>query len=416
MKRLAIIALAAGLSAAPHALALDDEHARRAEAMITRSIEWLRAQQDDATGGWNVPPAPASPDEPRSPVFPAITALVVQGMLLQPGVDADDPDVAHALAFLKSFVQPDGGIYDRILPSYNTAIALSALAMADDAESNAAIKPAQDFLRALQWSEASNNALGGAEAPQPVTKDHPFYGGVGYGRHGRPDLSNLNWMLQGLKDSGLPADDAAYQRALVFLSRVQMLDEVNDMPYADGAAQGGFIYATSVNKDQVGSGQTQIDGEDARLEERSEDGPVSSLRCYGSMTYAGFKSMLFADLSRDDPRVAAAFDWLRRHYTMAENPNVGTDGYYYYLVTLSRALDAWGEPAIEVLGVRPNERAPKGAPNPGEVRDWANDLVAALEPLQNADGSFRSIDDRWMENNQVLITAYALLALQHAVR
>lgn len=415
MRRLAALA-AAALFAAPQALALDQEHAQRAERMIERSIEWLRTQQDEATGGWNVPPPPQNADEPRAPVFPAITALIVQGMALQPGLDGDDPSIARGVAFLKSFVQPDGGIYDRILPSYNTAIALSALSVVNDPESAAAIKPAQDFLRALQWSEDSNASIGGDEAAKPIDKSHPFYGGIGYGRHGRPDLSNLNWMIQGLEDSGLPSTDPAYQRALVFLSRVQMLDEVNDMPYADNSEQGGFIYATSVNKDQIGSGQTQIPGDDANITEQGEAGPVSSLRCYGSMTYAGFKSMLFADLSRDDPRVVAALDWLRRHYTMQENPNVGTDGYYYYLVTLSRALDAWGEPTIEILAARANERAPKGAPAPGEVRDWANDLIDALEPLQNADGSFKSIDDRWMEDNQVLITAYALLALQHAVR
>lgn len=414
MRRLAALA-AAAFVLAPSALALDAAHKQRAEQLIENSIAWLRTQQDPATGGWAVPPPPANENEPARPVFPAITALVVQGMAMQPGLNANDPTIAAGVAFLKSFVQPDGGIYDRVLPSYNTSISLSALAMIDDPESQAAIKPAQDFLRSLQWSEDSQ-PVGGDEASKPVDRSHPFYGGIGYGRHGRPDLSNLNWMLQGLEDSGLPATDPAYQRALVFLSRVQMLDEVNDMPYADHTEQGGFIYATSVNKDQVGSGQNQVAEDSATIVEQSEDGPVSTLRCYGSMSYAGFKSMLFADLSHDDPRVVAAYNWLRRHYTMAENPNVGTDGYYYYLVTLARALDAWGDPAILVEGPRPNERTPKGAPKPGETRDWANDLIDALADLQNPDGSFRSIDDRWMENNQVLITAYALLALQHAVR
>lgn len=414
MRTLCTVALA--LSFASPALAIDPAHKDRAETMIAKAIEWLRMQQDEASGGWAVPPPPQNENEPARPVFPAITGLVVQGMAMQPGLTADDPAISKGVAFLLSFVQPDGGIYDRILPSYNTSIALSALSMVDDPETGDAIRPAQDFLRSLQWSEVSNAELGGDEAAKPVTRDHPFYGGIGYGRHGRPDLSNLNWMLQGLEDSGLSADDPAFQRALVFLSRVQMVDEVNDMPYADGTNQGGFIYATSVNRDQIGSGQTQVGEEDATITEHAEDGPVSSLRCYGSMSYAGFKSLLFADLSRDDPRVTAAYDWLRRHYTMQENPNVGTDGYYYYLVTMSRALDAWGEPTIQVLGVREGERRPKGAPEAGEVRDWANDMIDALAELQNADGSFRSVDDRWMEDNAVLITAYALLALQHAVR
>ena len=44
------------------------------------------------------------------------------------------------------------------------------------------------------------------------------------------------------------------------------------------------------------------------------------------------------------------------------------------------------------------------------------DLVDALAKLQNDDGSFKTTKDRWMENNPVLITAYSLLALQHAAR
>ena len=51
----------------------------------------------------------------------------------------------------------------------------------------------------------------------------------------------------------------------------------------------------------------------------------------------------------------------------------------------------------------------------GETRDWANDLIDRLAGLQNADGSFKVVDDRWMEDNPVLITAYGLMALQHAI-
>jgi squalene-hopene/tetraprenyl-beta-curcumene cyclase len=53
---------------------------------------------------------------------------------------------------------------------------------------------------------------------------------------------------------------------------------------------------------------------------------------------------------------------------------------------------------------------------PPQKRDWANDLIDRLAELQNEDGSFRSVDDRWMESNPVLITAYGLIALEHAVR
>lgn len=369
----------------------------RARAMADKAVAYLRAQQDEATGGWGVPGEGSG-----RPVFPAITGLVVTGMLANGTAPPSDPAMVKAQAFMLKHQQPDGGIYDRVLPSYNTAIVLSALAKLGTPEARAAIPAAQDFLRKLQWSEASVADVGGDEAPEPIDKSHPFYGGIGYGGHGRPDLSNLSFMLQGLHDSGVPSDDPAFQRALVFLQRVQMLDGVNDMPYADGSKQGGFIYSTSVDKDGVGQGQSQAAG---TVEETLDDGTnVSRLRAYGSMTYAGFKSYIYAGLKKDDPRVLAAKDWISRHYTLEENPGAGLDGLYYYLVTFARAMEAWGEPRLTV-------KLPSGDT---AQRDWRADLVERLSELQNEDGSFRSVDDRWMENDPVLITAYALIALQAA--
>jgi squalene-hopene/tetraprenyl-beta-curcumene cyclase len=143
------------------------------------------------------------------------------------------------------------------------------------------------------------------------------------------------------------------------------------------------------------------------MEETLDDGTkVSRLRAYGSMTYAGFKSYLYADLPRDDRRVTAALDWISRHYTVAENPGMGRQGLYYYYVTFSRALGAWGQPRLDVTT----------AEGKSEQRDWANDLIDQLASLQNEDGSFRSVEKRWMEDDPVLITAYALIALREAGR
>jgi len=387
--------------AAP-ALGIDEEHAARARDLAARATAYLRAQQDSATGGWGV--------RPQGPQLPAITGLVVTGMLMDPEIDGTDPAVARAVEFILRHRRPSGGIYDRILPSYNTSICLSALALLDSPEARAAVRPAQDYLRGLQYSESPGVDPETDEAAQPLGREHPFYGGVGYGRHGRPDNSNLQIMLQALHDSGVKGDDPAFQRALVFLARTQMLDDINDMPYADGSRQGGFIYATSENRDQVGSGQSQAPG---TVEETLDDGTVvSRLRCYGSMTYGGFKSLIYADLSRDDPRVRAAFDWIRSNYTLEENPGIGTDGYYYYLLTFARAMDAWGEPVIPVFEASADGAAPAGVV---VERDWANDLIDRLAGLQEPDGSFRVLDDRWMENDPVLITAYCLIALQEAL-
>ena len=396
-------AMSASAANAPHmalvggvtgtrATTFDDEHYRLARQVIEKAIAYLRTQQDEATGGWAVP------KDPQAPHLPAITALVVQGMLMEPQIDESDPQVARGIDYLLSKRSPDGGFYDRILENYNTSIVLSALSRVNRPEAVAAIKPAQDYLRSLQWA--------GQTLPDGTVVDekHPFYGGAGYGNHGRPDNSNLGIMLDALHESGLDCNDPAFQRAVTFLQRTQMLDAVNDMPYADGSAQGGFIYATSINRDQVGVGQSQAEG---MVDERLADGStVSRLRCYGSMTYTGFKSYVYANLDRDDVRVRAAYDWIRRNYTLEENPGIGMQGYYYYLLTFAKALDAWGETTIKPL----NPNGSEGIP-----RDWANDLIDRLAALQGDDGSFVNQADRWMEGDPVLVTAYVVLALQHAI-
>ena len=396
--------LAADANAA-HAPA-DAPNAARAHEMADKAAAWLRSQQDEKSGGWAVPK--------EGPLHPAITGLVITGMLLDPAASNADPAIKRGVDFILSHRQPDGGIYDRILPSYNTAICLSALALASSeakqprADARAAITPAQDFLRSLQWSEDVANHDVIPERPRNVDRSHPFYGGVGYGRSGRPDNSNLGMVIQAMHDSGLKTDDPFFQRALVFLRRTQMQGDINEMPYAAGSSQGGFIYSTSVNQDQIGVGQVMIPAPNDTIDETLSDGTrASRLRAYGSMTYMGFKSLIYADLSRDDPRVRAAFGWIRRNYALAENPGLGADGLYYFYLTFARAMTAWGEPTITPILADGSE---------GDPRAWAADLVETLAALQEPDGSFKPRGERWMENNKVLITAYALIALRHAAR
>lgn len=364
----------------------DMETRAQARVAIDRAIAYLKTQQNAETGGWR--------ESTDGPSYPAITGLVVTGMMLDPRIDERDATVAAGVRNILSYAKPEGGIHDGALPTYNTAICLSALAKVRLPEATSAVSAGQGYLRTLQY-HGSNT--GGDEAPtftEPVTEDHPYYGGVGYGRHGRPDLSNLGFFLQALHDTGVSTEDPAVKRAMVFLERVQMLDETNDMAYADGSKQGGFIYATVPNLESVdGRAGQSMSG---TVEEVNEQGGrLTRLRAYGSMTYVGFKSLVYADLSSGDPRVDAAWRWINEHYTMDENPGMGDQGRYYYYCSMARALDAFG--ADEVAG-----------------RDWREDLVTTLTGLQEPDGSFRMLNDRWMEADPVLVTAYALIALQHA--
>lgn len=390
--------------------AMENDAGPRASELIAKATAYLKSRQD-ASGGWRT--------EGTGPKFPAITGLVVRGMAdgrIQPGVD---PAIDRAVAYMLATQKPDGGIYDSGLPSYNTSICVSSLAAVDSAEARAAVKRAAQFLRGLQFSENPATSGSHAESASAVDRSHPFYGGVGYGRHGRPDLSNLGWMLEALHDAGVEGSDEAFQRALVFLQRTQMLETtpdgttVNDMDYAKGSHQGGFIYSTSVNQDRVGEGQSMSAG---MIEETLDDGTkVSRLRCYGSMTYAGFKSYLYADLPREDARVQAAMSWIRSNYTVDENPGMGKEGLYYYYVVMAKALSSWGEPELMVRAGEPDESGvPSKAGDVYKPTRWADDLVRQLAELQQPDGSFTSVHERWMENDPILITAYALNALRYA--
>lgn len=374
--------------------------ATKRASISAAAIAYLRSKQD-TSGGWNV--------NPQGPTFPAITGLALQGLLGDSTIPETDPAIANAVKFILSKQQPDGGIYDKILPTYNTSICLTALSQlkAKSPEVLAAIPKAQAFLKGLQYGEGAAELPGTPGVAERVTKDHPFYGGWGYGNHGRPDLSNTAFIIESLRESGVSESDPVFQRALVFLQRCQMIEKAHDgtvinaMDYAKGSKQGGFIYATSVNKDQQGSGQSQSA---TMIEETMDDGTkVSRLRAYGSMTYSGFKSYLYAGLARTDPRVQAARSWIAENYTLEENPGAGTDGLYYYFVVFARANAAFGEPTIRTRG-------PTGRPTD---HDWKGDLVHRLAGLQQPDGSFKSVDDRWMESDPVLITAYSLVALRH---
>lgn len=363
-----------------------------ARGVIDRAVGFLRSRQDEGSGGWS--------GDGTGPDLPAISSLVLTGMLLDPRIDHTDPDVARGIEHVLSYRRVDGGIHDGLLPMYNTAISMSMLSLVPTGEAGAAMEGAIPLLRRTQWGATDAANPEAPEFNEPIGEDHPFYGGVGYGGSGRPDMSNTQFFLQAMHDAGVSSEDPAFERALAFLSRTQMDERVNDREYAEGSRQGGFIYATVPNTESIDEFQGQSQAGEF-VETLSDGTRASRLRAYGSITYAGFKSLIYADLPPDDVRVRAALDWITSHYTLAENPGLGDDGYYYYMLSFARALDAWGAPELELES--------------GERVDWREDLIRRLAELQSPDGSFRTLSRRWMEDNEVLITAYALIALQHAV-
>ncbi|MEM6552914.1 MAG: prenyltransferase/squalene oxidase repeat-containing protein [Planctomycetota bacterium] len=380
------LALLLATAAAPPAAALDAEHRAKAQAAIDRGIAYLLEQQNP-DGSWSPQPGPA------------ITGLALRVLLQQPDIGPDHPAVAKATRYILDRVQPDGSITDGILNNYNTAISLSALALLDgNPEAAEAIKNGQQYLISIQWKEGMTDPKG-----NPVTKDHPYYGGAGYGGSGRPDMSNTGFMLQALRDTGMDCNDPAFVRAMTFIQRCQGLP-TNDLHGDKITHDGGFIYATSINKDHIGVAESKASPD--QMDEAKLGKPVSGLRTYGSVTYIGFKSYLYRNLDRDDPLVTATYDWIRSNWTLDRNPGMPPDidqqGLYYMYMMLGRGLAAFGQTYID----HPD----------GTRTDWANALIAALAERQSADGSWTNPAERWMEGNPHLVTAYCLTALIEAIQ
>jgi squalene-hopene/tetraprenyl-beta-curcumene cyclase len=303
---------------------------------------------------------------------PAVTALAVTA-LVKTGTPVDAPAVQKGIDYLLRFKQADGGIHppDSFVANYETSIALVALVACNrDGRYAEPIKAAEAFVKGLQWDDGEGKG----------TAD-PAYGGAGYGRKNRPDLSNTSFLIEALRSVGTAADDPAIQRALVFVSRTQNLEgSHNTLPFAAKNPDGGFYYTPAAGGESF-AGTT----------------PEGGLRSYGSMTYAGLKSMIFAGLTKDDPRVEAAVAWLAKHYTFAENPGMGDAGLYYYFQTAAKALDTLGEETF--------------TDSAGTNHAWRSELADAIIARQQPDGSWVNTNPRWMEGDPNLVTSYALLAL-----
>ena len=368
------------------AVPADDANAK-AQKLIDNGLTYLKTQQKP-DGSWQ--------DEKQPP---ALTAIVLKAFVQDEKYDARTDFVKRGYDKLLTFQVDDGGIYRDTLANYNTAIALSALAAAEDPAFKERIDRAIAYLKGLQWTPGTKPEHPDEAKRPPLVKGEadPFYGGWGYGGlsrgAGRPDLSNVQMTLEALKDAGLKEDDPAFQNALKFVTRLQNNSETNDAEWAGD--DGGFVYSPSGDRK----------GESMAGEYTAPDGR-RMLRSYGSMTYAGLKSMIYAGLTKDDPRVKAAWDWIGKNWTLDENPGMklnkpemAQSGIYYYLHTLAKALNAYDAPVITDA---------KGAKH-----DWRVELIDKLASLQKSDGSWVG-DKRWMEDNSVLVTAYMVLALQEA--
>ena len=176
-----------------------------------------------------------------------------------------------------------------------------------------------------------------------------------------------------LKETGLPDDDPTWEKALTFLQRTQNYSDANDQPWASN--DGGFVYYPGFTYAEAGGTES-----------------------YGSMTYAGL-SYTYANLGPEDDRVRAALRWIRNNYTVDENPGIGNKTLYYYYLVFAKALQAFGEDAV--------------VDSSGQSHNWRVDLGEKLLELQYPDGYWVNDDPDYMQDNKILVTAFAMMAIEH---
>jgi squalene-hopene/tetraprenyl-beta-curcumene cyclase len=296
---------------------------------------------------------------------PGIAGVVAGALLRQPGVSraAEIRTVGKTLDALAKLAKPDGGIYSKDVPHYVTAVAMMALVAGGRPADKPIIAKARQFL--------VDNLIDEGEGISPNDK---WYGGIGYGGANpdrRADIISLEYALQAMKDADLPANDAAWQKAIKFIQRTQNNSETNDQKWA--ANDGGFVYLPGNSQ----AGET---------------------RSYGSATYAGVLSYTWANVKKTDPRVQAVLKWVRDNYTVDENPGIGQKTLYYYYMVFAKALQSVGDPVI--------------VDAKGQRHNWREDLGKKLLALQHPEGYWVNTDTAEMQDNKVLVTAFTMMAIE----
>lgn len=334
---------------------------------IEKGNDFLKSSQN-SNGWWSTPD------------HPSVTALALSAMMGEPNARLkNSTEVKKGYAYILSCAQPDGSIYVTNLQNYNTSISMMGLVAAQEPKYDAVLRRARAYVVGSQVDMGEKGRL-----------DTPYDGGVGYGsKYPHSDMNNTLTALEALHYSKHLVQDQPGAKELNWAAAARFLEQCQQLPSnqqdwvsQDAKDRGGFVYYPG---NSMAGGVTNASGKVA-------------LRSYGSISYAGLLSYIYADVKQSDPRVQAVMDWLRANYSLEENPGMGPQGYYYYLHLMTKALNAVRVDSFDVKD--------------GRKVDWRREVAMRLINLQKSDGSWQNDNGRWWEKDSNLVTAYAVLSLE----
>jgi squalene-hopene/tetraprenyl-beta-curcumene cyclase len=366
--------LAAGLVHAadtPKIRETDVSFRHEVQRALEKGNDFLKSSQN-SNGWWSTPD------------HPSVTALALSAMMGEPNARLkNSAEVKKGYAYVLHCAQPDGSIYVTNLQNYNTSISMMALLAAGEPKYDAALRRARAYVVGSQVDLGEKGRL-----------DTPYDGGVGYGsKYPHSDMNNTLTALEALHYSKHLVQDQPGAKDLNWAAAARFLEQCQQLPSneqdwvsQDAKDRGGFVYYPG---NSMAGGVTNASGQVA-------------LRSYGSISYAGLLSYVYADVKQSDPRVLAVMDWLRANYSLEENPGMGPQGYFYYLHLMTKALTA---ARVESFDVKDGRKV-----------DWRREVAMRLINLQKADGSWQNENGRWWEKDSNLVTAYAVLSLEMIYR
>jgi hypothetical protein len=285
-------------------------------------------------------------------------------LALQRAGELPEAATSRAVAALLSMRNEDGALGfagpAADYPCYATGMLLSALGRIRPGELPATAEPSLSWLlgqqlrRSWGWTPPAQGGWG-MGARVPLTPPHP----------GHVDLSMTRRVIEGLRDVGVPPGDPALVEALEFVLRCQ-------------AADGGFFYSPvelALNK----GGERNA-------------APAG----YGSATSDG----LLALGEEDSTAARRGLAWLLDHHREDRNPGLEGGRMQAFGSAMRGYYRAGSAECFARLG------GPAG---------WRARMVRALVAEQRGDGSFWNENALQKENDPLIATAFALVALAHAL-